>query len=47
MSELEAAGIEGAINGVTSILVPAPDGVIVQLSDPRERFDTVGDATRC
>ena len=47
MSELTAAGIEGAINGRTSVLVPAPDGVIVQLSDPSERFDTVPDTARC
>ena len=47
MSELAAAGIEGAISARTSVLVPAPDGVFVQLSDPSERFDTVPDTARC
>ena len=39
-SELEAAGIEGVRQaGPTSVLVPDPDGVIVQLSSPTERFE--------
>ena len=38
-SELQAAGVEGVRNaGPTSVLVPDPDGVIVQLSAPTERF---------
>ena len=47
MSAVAAAGIEGAVNGRTSVLVPGPDGVVVQLSDPRERFDTVPDTAQC
>ena len=39
-SELEAAGINGVRQaGPTSVLVPDPDGVIVQLSAPTERFE--------
>ena len=39
-SELEAAGVEGVrLAGSTSVLVPDPDGVIVQLSSPTERFE--------
>ena len=39
-SELEAAGVEGVRRaGSTSVLVPDPDGVIVQLSSPTERFE--------
>ncbi len=39
-SELRAAGVEGVRNaGPTSVLVPDPDGVIVQLSAPTERFE--------
>ena len=39
-SELEAAGFEGVRQaGPTSVLVPDPDGVIVQLSSPTERFE--------
>ena len=38
--ELEAAGVEGVRQaGPTSVLVPDPDGVIVQLSSPTERFE--------
>ena len=47
MSELAAAGIEGATGGGTTVLVPAPDGVVVQLSDPSEGFDTVPGTARC
>ena len=38
-SELEAAGIEGVRGGATSVLLPGPDGEIVQLSAPTERFE--------
>ena len=39
-SELEGAGIEGVRRaGPTSVLVPDPDGVIVQLSATTERFE--------
>ena len=39
-SELEAAGVEGVrLAGPTSVLVPDPDGIIVQLSSPTERFE--------
>jgi catechol 2,3-dioxygenase-like lactoylglutathione lyase family enzyme len=39
-SELNAAGVEGVRQaGQTSVLVPDPDGVIVQLSAPTERFE--------
>ena len=37
---LEAAGFEGVRQaGPTSVLVPDPDGLIVQLSAPAERFE--------
>jgi len=39
-NDLEAAGFEGVRQaGRTSVLVPDPDGVIVQLSSPTERFE--------
>ena len=39
-SELDAAGFEGVRRaGSTSVLVPDPDGVIVQLSSTTERFE--------
>ena len=39
-SDLDAAGVEGVrLAGSTSVLVPDPDGVIVQLSSPAERFE--------
>ena len=39
-SELDAAGFEGVRQaGSTSVLVPDPDGVIVQLSSTTERFE--------
>ena len=37
---LEVAGFEGVRQaGPTSVLVPDPDGLIVQLSAPAERFE--------
>ena len=47
MSELAAAGISGATGGATTVLVPAPDGVVVQLSDPSQGFDVAPAAARC
>ena len=39
-SELEAAGVDGVRQaGPTSVLVPDPDGIIVQLSSATERFE--------
>jgi catechol 2,3-dioxygenase-like lactoylglutathione lyase family enzyme len=39
-AELDAAGFEGVRQaGSTSVLVPDPDGVIVQLSSQTERFE--------
>ena len=39
-SDLDAAGVEGVrLAGPTSVLVPDPDGVIVQLSSPAERCE--------
>jgi catechol 2,3-dioxygenase-like lactoylglutathione lyase family enzyme len=39
-SELEAAGFEGVRQaGDTSVFIPDPDGVIVQLSSSTERFE--------
>ena len=47
MSQVTATGIEATSGGGTTVLVPAPDGVILQLSDPSEGFDTVPDTARC
>ena len=47
-SQLEAAGFEGVSQaGATSVLVPDPDGVIVQLSSSTERFEATPPQQDC
>ena len=47
-TSLEAAGFEGVRQaGATSVLVPDPDGVIVQLSATTERFEGTPPDGRC
>ena len=47
-SELEAAGVEGVDQaGPTSVLVPDPDGLIIQLSAVTERFEGTPPAQDC